>query len=450
MKSSHSKQNGFSLVGLLSAVAIMSIVGLLMAQVMNQNAKTQSRALSLSELSSLKQQMTLSLSNGSAWSSTIAYNTQGSIATVSKMGCLIDGTACKDGAGQPLRNVPFALVDVMGGVLFDATLPNNGLTMKGDKCSTFNAASGNAACPFRYELTWSAACQAADSCLNPQVEINATLLYRPGSASVAGLERSVVNEGLYSINKFYPKSANVEGVCRVKTAVFTVPGVTRFRVPRDFRVLVAEAWGGGGGAAAIPWSCVIGPGTAGGNSSFNNTNVALGGQGGRYSSGNGLYFVWFCDYSNGTCGFLLYDPNFCAPQPPLPRIWQGENGPVSAGTGFPDDENQCGSTLGTYPGYGGTSPSQNGDQTAGSGAGTPLQHYPLLVCGGNICILQAWWAGPGEGGKRGGYTRTQYTPATLTPDTDVDVVVGAGGIGGTSGGLRGGDGGAGMVKISWW
>lgn len=458
-----SAQSGFNLLELIIVTAIGSIIGLGVAQLLSWTTQLQIKASELQALEVFKQDIVRNLSSEAAWANTLAANSGGSMA------CLWNFTPCTVGGGAasaPLTNQPIVLSDsgtAPGRVIFDARNPANGLTAKGTPCVGFAAApaQGNDACPFRYDLTWSAVCTAGN-CVAPQVSVSAILRYNPRST-----RRLVVDTDRLSINQYYLPPAVA---CQAKTQVYGTPGNYNFIVPSAFSVLVVEAWGGGGGASAVltfSGGCNTAPGGNGGASSFGGL-VAAGGQGATSPSSQTLNTWIFC--AAGFCGVLQWP--HC---PGTAPVIQGGNGYPESGAAIPASVSMCSGSAGAGGGQGGQNYSYSGSAGGGGGAGN-YHNGSFLVGGGNWFVFDQWYATGGGGvdpaspgptqaasllpapalapGQRpwlsGRYARAVYSPGTLAPGSAVPVTVGAGGIGGTfGGGISGGNGAGGLVKITW-
>lgn len=132
------------------------------------------------------------LMSQAAWQATVARNSSMACLSSSSSSCVVPGTT------QPLSNQTFALYDgASSQPYFDATRATNGFTANGRPCTGFNSNEGNDACPFRFELRWSAVCTNPASCVQPQVQVSATLRYVPKTPS------AVMNLANFSIPTLY-------------------------------------------------------------------------------------------------------------------------------------------------------------------------------------------------------------------------------------------------------
>jgi hypothetical protein len=235
--------------------------------------------------------------------------------------------------------------------------------------------------------------------------------------SATGVWKPKAYTGTYGTNGFYLNFSNntstqslgwdqQSNITRYSTA-----GTHSYTVPNYSSSLVVEVWGGGGGGgqALLPGTDA----TNGGQSSFNATVVANGGNRGvGASSGVG---------ANGT-----------------------------GGTASGGDTNTTGNTGNSTAGASSSTPSPNSGNSAiagvvGPGGFVGVTGYPVGSGGGG-----AYWTGgsvptAGAGGS-GGYSKKTYAPGAISGT--ITVIVGAGGAAGIGGALNGGSGTAGMVRIT--
>lgn len=421
------------------ALSIGAIVIISASAVLGWTARSQSRANAKIQMEINKLNVLNNLSSPASWEMTVSKNQPA-------MSCLLPNAAAPCAPNQP---VPFSLWDASGALILDGTSPTSGFTLQGDRCDQFDINNGNVDCPFRYALQWSAVCDPSGtpSCFNPQVLVNAHLLYRPGAAAV---KIGGIDEDGLSINSMYLPATTCTG--GAQQAFFynssgTAPLNLNFVVPTYTKNLYVEAWGGGGGGPSFNWlSNSYVAGSPGGDTTFipaaGPTVIASGGPGAYtealserswwFALNFGFFFLW-----SGSCdGFPGGDPNAtllngirsCAP---LGASLDGGNG------GLCDI-----SPIFTAP--------RNGSLYGGGGAS-----------GGAWLTNCADWAFlyvPQTSDNGGRYSSGTYTPATLPPGTVVPITVGGGGAGavGTTftscwGAIPApaGSGANGLVKITW-
>lgn len=130
--------------------------------------------------------------------------------------CTVNGADKSAGGVAITDRLIEKVLDQTGGVVLDSSEPNFGISPQGTKCENFSATvgSGSNACPFRFEVLWSAKCGA--SCVNPQVSLKLNVLYNPRT-------RFAFNPANYGIPEFLQgQSAAPTGfsTCRTVSAPF--------------------------------------------------------------------------------------------------------------------------------------------------------------------------------------------------------------------------------------
>jgi surface protein len=179
------------------AIGVSSGLVLTTALLLSQTGERQIEFMSVNQIQILRGQILANLNNSDAWDKTIELNSAGGKYSGGKMDCLANGTPCtKDGtaAGAPIQDQPFASVDSLGTLDFDATNPSAGFNLLGTPCNGFSSVHSSP-CLFRYDLKWTANC-IPGNCVNPQVKVRATLQIAPGIFSLLNLMN-------YSIADFY-------------------------------------------------------------------------------------------------------------------------------------------------------------------------------------------------------------------------------------------------------
>jgi len=192
-------RRGYSIMEVMVASAIF--IGVLggFGYMLSQTSRHQTESAALHQLHLLRQQMAEAVADDGAWS-----RTEEAPANASGMSCLRNGTPCTvDGSwgAAPLTNRPFALYNSNGDLLFDSLPAANGLDRNGRPCAAFNPA-GNDACPYRYELRWSAVCP-LNECVAPQIVVSADLTYAPVNL------RSPINPAAHSLAAIFRSSAGL-------------------------------------------------------------------------------------------------------------------------------------------------------------------------------------------------------------------------------------------------
>jgi len=414
---------GFSLVELLTTLAIGGLVSLGVATTLGMIAKDQARALQIMAIDGFRQMILMNLGHSGSWRNTfIAPINQG---VPAQMNCLKGTSDCVPSAAPPSVGNRFTLYDSRRGgeIVYNSIDQANGLTPKGTLCNNFVVSpnpgvefNGNDDCPFRFEMQWYAFCEATVNCDNPTVMVSALLQYNPS----AGSKPLAINLANYSINNFYIN----QSPCAATTLVIQPGGPGTIVVP-EYNVMVVEAWGGGGGGAA-PGMILNAPGIDGGSSQFF-TLTAPGGAGGAAGLASGS-FVFGC------IGRSCWIPFFMGS-----GIQMGGNAQEPGPTIFPPSISQCGNGI-TPDGNDGISMAGIGGLNSSRGFRNPQSTGTAPGGGGagvvavNGFVGKGWGFGPlySLGGLGG-----QYRRATLvnggggpSPGTSITARAGTGGAGG--------------------
>jgi len=435
-----SGRDGFGLVEMLVVVAIGSFMALVFGGVLAWTAQNQAGAMSENRLETVKRTFVKMLRSRAAWQNTIVNGAAGGAKPAGTMDCLANRTECTTtgAAGDPrIQDQLFALYDPNNQLVYDATNLASGLTPRGEFCQTFSAppAAGNNDCPFRYDLRWTANC--SGSCVEPQVEVNAVLMYNPQPNSY---QRLVFDPRRLSINKFYVEPLD----CASQSWIATIPNNYNFVVPNYKSVLVVEAWGAGGGANGVSGP----PGGNGGASTFNATLVAGGGAGGNANT----WFFWVGQNFGLATGGVASGGMININGGDTPNLWGGD-APMSGMQTWLDPEYCDIKLIGGKGGAGAVNvllggPGMSGTPLGGGGAGS----WAAL----GFWWLGAGWGFSGKGGGGGAYAATRFAPGGLPVGANIQVVVGAGGLGSPGatttlvpGVWYGGNGANGAVVIRW-
>lgn len=194
------KRRGQGLLEVLLILAASSITTVAVTTAVLSSYQVGNDAISVLNLMEFRQGLIGAINNSSAW----AVTTTAGKNTAGHMDCLANATPCTvngQANGQPLQDQPFKVYKSDGTVFYDSTSASAGVRESGVPCSGFSSSTGNATCPFRYDLKWSAVCRAGN-CVNPTIKITAQLIYNPPEAS-----RKVIDVNRYAIPTLYRPAA---------------------------------------------------------------------------------------------------------------------------------------------------------------------------------------------------------------------------------------------------
>lgn len=432
---------GFSLIEILVTLAVSGVVIISVATVLTWTTQIKVRSMGRVQMELVKQILIQNLSSPASWSMTVSKNQP-------SMACLLPDSTTPCTPNQPAR---FSLWDAGGNLIFDATDPAAGFNAMGEPCNpqAFAMAGGNDACPFRYELQWSAVCDPSGTptCINPQVLLNAHLYYRPADMKNLG----PIDENNLSINGLYMTPPGCTGGAQ-QVFIYNTNSSgalnTSFVVPNYTKHLFVEMWGGGGGGPTYSVaSASFVPGNAGTDSSFvppTATGVTAAGGAGGYSETlsekawwfvhGAFYFPW-----SGSC-------NGFPGEPPNATILNGVTSCAPFGASV---DGGSGGVCEIHPSISSTGNISGRRYGGGGGSGGTW----ITDCGDWAFLYL-----PQSSDNGGRYRSATYTPATLPPGTVVPVTVGAGGAGAVGSHFTacwgafpsyGGNGASGLVKITW-
>lgn len=210
--------NGFTLVEVMIAGAIMTVVIFASAEFMAQMARSQARLALVQTAQDFKHRVVETLTSSASWLATLSDpgNTTFSCLTDGSDSCMALST--RKGIGEDSsRN--FRIITSTGTVVFDSRDPSQGLSQRGSPCHSFPSSD----CPLRLEVTWTAACPAAPiqagvRCRPSEIEVEGHLVYNAGK-SVTGA--TVINSSNYSFSmvKIIPPLAKGVAAPEVRQSV---------------------------------------------------------------------------------------------------------------------------------------------------------------------------------------------------------------------------------------
>lgn len=169
-------ERGFGLVEVMVAAAIISIIALGIATLIDDMLKMQQKSNTVGVINRLKEQIIGAVQNGQSWQLTAgdADTTTGN----PDLDCLRNTGTCGSGETAALN-----LKDATGAALYYARAANHGFTLLGTYCTTYPSVQ----CPFRYNLTYELTCPGAtDPCQTPDVRVRGILQYTADTVTLPG------------------------------------------------------------------------------------------------------------------------------------------------------------------------------------------------------------------------------------------------------------------------
>lgn len=217
-----SKEQGFSLIETLIAVAIGAIGLMAMTSLMSMSNRQQSQSNLTFHADNMRRSLVSALNNADGWKNTYkdSSNNQASgtqldcLISPAYLPCTTDESTDVASGGTPLGGVSGNLInkifDASGALVHDSSAPDKGTSLQGTPCTGFIAppAAGNDRCPLRFEVRWKPRCKcsnsgcapavASDTCRNPQVQLKVNAIYNASSKDA----RLAFNPDNYSTPEF--------------------------------------------------------------------------------------------------------------------------------------------------------------------------------------------------------------------------------------------------------
>lgn len=205
------------------------------------------------------------------------------------------------------------------------------------------------------------------------------------------------------------------------------PGLYTFTVPSVFATLTVQIWGAGGGGGGI--------GDSPGN--FDTDGTQYGTTGGKT-----VFFAPTNLVANGGVGGQTAGGPPSANVDALPGIGGTATGGATNTSGSSGTRGYYGCIGGSSPNGGAATVYLNTQNVGYAG------NAPGGGGGGGFSVGTITFPFAAGGGGGGGYSTQTYTPSTLTPETIINIEVGAGGPGGPYN-WYGGTGANGKITIVW-
>lgn len=196
-------RNGFSLVELVIAMGLASLISVVCYQVMNESFSLEKKVSGALGITTIRQTIFENLRNATAIANTIAHPTNAAV-----FACVNSGTDCTGAGGQ--INLYDAGNNLVRGVARTGAA-TDGFTANGQICNAFTAA-GNDECPYQYVVSWAPRCPAG-ACVNPLVKFAANLDFKP--VSTAKFPTMNVNQFNLNISRPNKKASFAEACAKV-------------------------------------------------------------------------------------------------------------------------------------------------------------------------------------------------------------------------------------------
>jgi hypothetical protein len=187
-------KRGITIVEVIVSAGMTAIVATGIATMMSNSAMEQRKAVLLDTLKNNKQKFEFLIRDQASWTATL-NNTNNSAAFFNYIRSASQVTVTGATYSSPIKII---LTDAAGtwnmtNFLGPSDTSGNGLTEKGQLCTTFSTTAGTDACPISYRTLIGAECPAsATTCGNPQLKIVARLVYNPGSTGTLHKFRELI------------------------------------------------------------------------------------------------------------------------------------------------------------------------------------------------------------------------------------------------------------------
>lgn len=219
----------FSIMEVLVATGLISILTLAVSTLVTDLLKQQSNATLVSNVNTTKQQLASMIQDDRAWLNTIADATVNTDATTN-LNCLraVSGSSCPTSGGP----YPFVPIGANGQLLFGSYNPianqTQGFDKNGALCTGYNATTGNNNCQYRYTFFWTPMCPASGACLAPQAKVDIVFAHSPAS----GYTRLSTTKNSLSIIRGLPNTSYSFSTCQLLKGTYD-PATLTCTMPYD-------------------------------------------------------------------------------------------------------------------------------------------------------------------------------------------------------------------------
>lgn len=191
--------NGMTIVEVLVAAGLASIVSLGVATMMQNMFIEQKKVVLLSVLKEQKTRIEFLIRDQNSWNQTIncTSTTTPACATFNSTALFTSlrssGATTKVNYASPEKII---LMDATGAIAMNLLGPSdtagNGFTEGGGSCTTFSTTAGTDACPISYRMLIGADCATGASCSNPQLKVVARLVFSPSATGTLNRFKTLV------------------------------------------------------------------------------------------------------------------------------------------------------------------------------------------------------------------------------------------------------------------
>lgn len=172
------------------------------------NAKSQKTLNSTLRMEELRERITDVIRDPASWATTVQNS--------ANLNCLKTASDCR-ALSNPAQPNAIRIFSADGTQLTDdGSNPRFGFDLDGKPCSAFSN-SGNADCPFRVNVTWTAICDPNPvlPCMSPGARLQGTIVFNPG-----GSDNPNLNQNLRSFNLTVGKMFSLYMACKAVSGNF--------------------------------------------------------------------------------------------------------------------------------------------------------------------------------------------------------------------------------------
>ncbi len=170
-------KRGVSLVELVVASLLLGVLAAGVMSLFRDSADVRMKRRWVAQALQVKNNALVLLLNKPSWKSTVKHSSN-----ATSFACLSDVSTCTDSPSEALK-----VFDAAGVEYFDHSNTSLGFNEHGERCAEFNAATGDDACPFRYEFSWRPICETFPCAKLTQIEVQGAFQFRPKSENLKNI-----------------------------------------------------------------------------------------------------------------------------------------------------------------------------------------------------------------------------------------------------------------------